>query len=334
MKQIFLIPTSALVAVCALSSCQKEEMSCTQLVQELTSVLQKVTDYDSAQAAAPRVEALMKRWQRAAGRPSALNSTALLRSVGTSEGAPEKEYVEALDALAEQIARVTASYPSLSHDGEIDEERLKRAVGAKGATKSAQAASELKLGEEYIATFKKKNTNFDGDANNTVCNFEPCFGSVDLKNALGIREEANSSLFVFDGEADVIATPEYTAPAAAESAAPAEDATGDSSDGEEPAADDSSDGEEPAADDSSDDEEPAADDSSDDEEPAADDSSDDEEPAADDSSDDEEPAADDSSDDEEPAADDSSDDEEPAAEDSGDDSLDDFSDGSDFDLGL
>ena len=300
MKQIFLIPTSALVAVCALSSCQKEEMSCTEIVNELTAVLQKVTDYDSAEAAAPRVEALMKRWQRAARRPVALNSTALLRSVSATPGAPEKDYVEALEALAEQVARVSASYPVLSYDGEIDEERLKRAVGAQGAIKRANAAAEVQKGELYIATYKAKNTDFNGDSNNTVCSFEPCYGSVNLKNALELRETPETGIFAFDGDDAVIATPEYTEPAggaepagdAATDAAAADatedgDSAGDDSTDEEPADDTT---EEPATDD----EEPADDEPAD-EEPA------DEEPA------DEEPA------DEEPAGEEPAD-EEPADE--------------------
>lgn len=302
MKQIFLIPTSALVAVCALSSCQKEEMSCTEIVNELTAVLQKVTDYDSAEAAAPRVEALMKRWQRASRRPVALNSTALLRSVSATPGAPEKDYVEALEALAEQIARVSASYPVVSYDGEIDEERLKRAVGVQGAIKRAEAASEVKKGELYIATYKAKNTDFNGDSNNTVCSFEPCYGSVNLKNALDLRETPETGIFAFDGDDAVIATPEYTEPAGGtepvgETAA-TDDTAADATEEGDSAGDDSAD-EEPA------DEEPAEDtteeDATDDEEPAADDSSD-EEPA------DEEPA------DEEPAEEESTDDEEPAEE--------------------
>ena len=300
MKQIFLIPTSALVAVCALSSCQKEEMSCTEIVNELTAVLQKVTDYDSAEAAAPRVEALMKRWQRAARRPIALNNTALLRSVSATPGSPEKDYVEALDALAEQVARVMASYPVVAYDGEIDEERLKRAVGTKGVVKRAGAAAEVKKGEEYIATYKAKNTDFDGDANNTVCSFEACYGSANLKNALDLRETPVTGVLEFDGDDAVIATPEYQEPAGgAEPAGDAAATEGDSADaseegdaaGDDSAADDSA-SDDSASDDSSDDlglddGEPA------DEEPA--DDSSDEEPA------DEEPA------DEEPADEDASD---------------------------
>lgn len=304
MKQIFLIPTSALVAVCALSSCQKEEMSCTEIVNELTAVLQKVTDYDSAEAAAPRVEALMKRWQRSARRSFALNGTALLRSVSATPGSPEKEYVEALEALSDQVARVMASYPVVAYDGEIDEERLKRAVGVNGAVKRADAAAEVKKGDAYIAKYSPKNTNFDGDANNTVCAFEPCYGSVNLKNALDLRETPVTGMMEFDGDEAIIPTPEYEEPAAGATAAEGDattetpedgDSAGDATDGEEPA-DDST--EDVATDDETPSDEEPADEEPADEEPA------DEEPA------DEEPA------DEEPA------DEEPADEDSSGDDLD------------
>ena len=115
MKQFLLIPTSALVAAIVMTSCQKEELSCTQLVNELTEVLQKVTDYDSAVAAAPRVEALMLRWQKAATRPIDFDGTSLHAS-SLDEG---KAYLEALEKLVEQVARVKASYPSTSYDGDI-----------------------------------------------------------------------------------------------------------------------------------------------------------------------------------------------------------------------
>ena len=319
MKQIFLIPTSALVAVCALSSCQKEEMSCTEIVNELTAVLQKVTAYDSAEAAAPRVEALMKRWQRSARRSFALNSTALLRSVSATPGSPEKEYVEALEALSDQVARVMASYPVVAYDGEIDEERLKRAVGVKGAVKRADAAAEVKKGEAYIAKYSPKNTNFDGDANNTVCSFEPCYGSVNLKNALDLSETPVTGMMEFDGDEAVIATPEYEEPAggaepAADAATEGDAATDAPEDGEtsdETPADD----EEPADDTTEDvaiDDDAPADEEPADEEPAGDEPAD-EEPA------DEEPA------DEEPA------DEEPADEEPSDDA--DSGDDIDMDFG-
>lgn len=335
MKQFLLIPTSALVAAVALTSCQKEELSCTQLATELTTLLQNVTDFDTAEAAAPRAEALMKRLVAAMGRPAGLGGSAL-HSSSLDEG---KALQEALDKLSEQLARIYSSYPSLTSDGEIDTERLKRAVGAAGATKRAEAAAELKKGEAYIAKYMKKNVSFDKDANNGVNGFAPCFGSTKLKDALDFREDPETSIWKFDGEADVIATPEYVAPAEGEAAAPAEgDAAEDGTD--EPAETDTTDEgdtEEPAADDS---EEPAADDSEettededsgdidvdvdvdvdvDDEEPAVEEETTDEEPAVEEETTDEEPAVEEETTEDEPAEEEETTDEEPAEEESGDD---------------
>lgn len=330
MKQFLLIPTSALVAAVALTSCQKEELSCTQLATELTTLLQNVTDFDTAEAAAPRAEALMKRLVAAMGRPAGLGGSAL-HSSSLDEG---KALQDALDKLSEQFARIYSSYPSLTSDGEIDTERLKRAVGAAGATKRAEAAAELKKGEAYIAKYMKKNVSFDKDANNGVNGFAPCFGSTKLKDALDFREDPETSIWKFDGEADVIATPEYVAPAEGEAAAPAEGDTAEDG-ADEPAETDTTDegdAEEPAADDS---EEPAADDSEettededsgdidvdvdvsvdvDDEEPAVEEETTDEEPAVEEETTDEEPAVEEETTDEEPAEEEETTDEEPAEE--------------------
>lgn len=330
MKQFLLIPTSALVAAVALTSCQKEELSCTQLATELTTLLQNVTDFDTAEAAAPRAEALMKRLVAAMGRPAGLGGSAL-HSSSLDEG---KALQDALNKLSEQLARIYSSYPSLTSDGEIDTERLKRAVGAAGATKRAEAAAELKKGEAYIAKYMKKNVSFDKDANNGVNGFAPCFGSTKLKDALDFREDPETSIWKFDGEADVIATPEYVAPAEGEAAAPAEGDTAEDG-ADEPAETDTTDegdAEEPAADDS---EEPAADDSEettededsgdidvdvdvsvdvDDEEPAVEEETTDEEPAVEEETTDEEPAVEEETTDEEPAVEEETTDEEPAEE--------------------
>lgn len=283
MKQFLLIPTSALVAAIVMTSCQKEELSCTQLVNELTEVLQKVTDYDSAVAAAPRVEALMLRWQKAATRPIDFDGTSLHAS-SLDEG---KAYLEALEKLVEQVARVKASYPSTSYDGDIDTERLTRAVGSGGVMKRPEAAAELKKGEAYIAKYQTNNTSFSGDANNSVNVFMECYGCAELKAALEIKAEPNpavSGVFAMDGEADKVATPEYVEPAGGEAAEGAEEPA----EGEEPAATD----EEPSVDEPAD-EEPADSEETTDEEPSADldlDVSVDEEEPADEEPADEEPA--------------------------------------------
>lgn len=330
MKQFLLIPTSALVAAVALTSCQKEELSCTQLATELTTLLQNVTDFDSAEAAAPRAEALMKRLVAAMGRPVDGDGSALHASAA-DEG---KALIEALDKLGEQMARVAASYPALTHDGEVDVERLKRAVGAAGATKRAEAAAEVKKGEAYIAKYMKKNVSFDKDANNGVNGFAPCYGSAKLKEALDFRAEPEASVWKFDGEADAVTTPEYTEPAGGEAAAaPAEEGDTPAEEGEEPAAEETTDdAEEPAADDS---EEPAeeddtasddsgldldvdvdisTDDEPADEEPAVEEETTEEEPAVEEETTDEEPAVEEETTEEEPAAEEETTDEEPVEE--------------------
>lgn len=341
MKQFLLIPTSALVAAVVLTSCQKEEQSCTQLVNELTTVLQNVTDYDSAAAAAPRVKALMLRWQKAAVRPIDFDGTSLYAS-SLDEG---KAYLSAIEKLAEQVARVKASYPALTHDGDIDVDRLKRAVGAAGAMKRPEAATEKKKGEAYLSTYEASGKSFDKDTNNTVNTFVECYGCADLKEALEITVKPNPAVggvFAIDGQADVIETPEYVEPAGGEDA-PAADGEADEPavDTDEPSVDETDDTDEPTDDtteetdetdsgdvsldldvdvdvDTTSDEEPAEEETTDeepaDEEPAVEETTDeepaDEEPA------DEEPVIEETTDDE-PAVEETTD-EEPAEEENSD----------------
>ncbi len=104
MKQFFLIPTCALVAAVTVTSCQREEKSCVELATELTTILKKVNDYESAEAAAPAVKVYMERLSAALGRPVAHGGSALYKS---ESGALKS----ALEDLAREIARVRASYP-------------------------------------------------------------------------------------------------------------------------------------------------------------------------------------------------------------------------------
>ena len=305
MKRFLLIPSLAFLAMSTLTSCQKEEKTALELTQELTAELQKITDYRTAEAAAPRVEVLNKRMQDAGVRAFAANDPALTRSMVDSEGSEGAAYSEALAQLAAEIGRVQASAPT-GDDGEIDRTRLILAVGAaNGSTPGAAAGERQKAGLAYI-----KDTTSSHETPGTLPEF---YGSDKLREALSYKADpASVSLVKMDSDEDVPAIP-----AAAE--LPEE---------EVPAADDSTD--EPAADDA-----PAADDSTDepaiDDEPATDDSTD--EPATDDSTDepsiDDEPAADDSSD--EPSLDDSGSDDLDVGDDAGDDSGDDIEIG---DLGL
>ena len=324
MKRFLLIPSLAFLAMSTLTSCQKEEKTALELTQELTAELQKISDYRTAEAAAPRVEVLNKRMQNAGVRAFAANDPALTRSMIDAEGSEGAAYSEALAQLAAEIGRIQASAPT-GEDGEIDRTCLILAVGAaNGSTPDAAAGDRQKAGMAYI-----KDTTSTHETPGTLPEY---YGSDKLREALSYKADPTSvSLTKMDTDEDVpaipaaVELPEEEVPAATEEETTTDDA---------PAADDSSD--EPSIDD-----EPAADDSSDepsiDDEPAADDSSDepsiDDEPAADDSSDepsiDEEPAADDSSD--EPSLDDSGSDDLDVGDDAGDDSGDDIEIG---DLGL
>ena len=331
MKRFLLIPSLAFLAVSTLTSCQKEEKTALELTQELTAELQKISDYRTAEAAAPRVEVLNKRMQNAGVRAFAANDPALTRSMIDAEGSEGAAYSEALAQLAAEIGRVQASAPT-GEDGEIDRTALVLAVGAaNGSTPGAAAGERQKAGMAYI-----KDTTSTHETPGTLPEY---YGSDKLREALSYKADpASVSLTKMDTDEDVpaipaaVELPEEEVPAATD---------------EEPAADDSSDepattDEEPAADDSTDEpsiDEPAADDSTEEpsiDEPAADDSTDEpsiDEPAADDSSDepsiDEEPAADDSSD--EPSLDDSGSDDLDVGDDAGEDSGDDIEIG---DLGL
>ncbi len=283
MKRFLLIPSFAFLAVSTLTSCQKEEKTALELTQELTAELQKVTDYRTAEAAAPRVEVLNKRMQNASVRPFALNETALTRSAEGTEGSEGAAYADALAQLAAEIGRVQASTPVAVADGDIDRDKLVLAVGAaNGSSVSASVAERKKAGLVYIQDTT--------GTHETPGNFAEYYGSDKLREALGYKADPSAvGMWKMDSEEDVPPVPAAVdVPEEEEAPADEETATDDS---ETPAADDT---EEPAADDTEEpsiDEEPAVDDTEEpsiDEEPAADDTEEpsiDEEPAADDSSD-------------------------------------------------
>ncbi|MBR5887896.1 MAG: hypothetical protein IKZ07_06775 [Akkermansia sp.] len=272
MKRFLLIPSLAFLAMSTLTSCQKEEKSALELTQELTAELQKVTDYRSAEAVAPRVEVLNKRMQNAGVRAFALNDPALTRSMVDAEGSEGAAYAEALAQLAAEIGRIQASAP-MGDNGEIDRTKLLLEVGAaNGASASAPAAERQKAGMAYI-----KDTT---STHETPGNLPEYYGSSKLKEALAYKADpASVPLTKMDSDEDVPAIP---APVdVPEEDVPAAD--------EEPAADDSSD-EEPAADDGGDEpstDEPSTDDGGD--EPSVDEPSVDEpsvdEPTVDDGGD-------------------------------------------------
>ncbi len=274
MKRFLFIPSCALLALSVLASCQKEEKSALELTQELTAELQKVTDYRTAEAAAPRVEALNKRLQDATVRTVAVGGTALLRSDQGDGGAA---FADATVKLAREVGRVLSSVPVATADGEVDTDRLVMSTGvAAGTEPGASASARMAAGKKFLM--------HDADKSHEAPpEFAACYGSDKLKEALSYKADpASAPILKFDSASDVPAIPEPVAveeeevPSAADVAAeePAEAAAEEE---DAPAADD-----EPAAattDDTDDlgitvDEEDTT--ASDDDEPASDDSSDEE----------------------------------------------------------
>lgn len=269
MKRFLLIPSFAFLALSALTSCQKEEKTALELTQELTAELQKVTDYRTAEAAAPRVEVLNKRMRNAGARAFALNDPALTRSMIDSEGSEGAAYAEALAQLAAEVGRIQASAP-VDSEGAIDRDRLMMAIGSvSGSSPDAPAGDRKKAGVAYI--------NDATSTHDTPGSLGEYYGSEKLRAALSYKADpASFALTKMDSDEDVpaipaaVEVPEEEIPADEEPATDDEPATTVS---DEPAADEPS-VDEPAADDS---DEPSIDDSSD--EPVIDDAGD--EPAVD-----------------------------------------------------
>lgn len=316
MKRFLSIPACALLALGALTSCQKEDQTALKLAEELTTELQKVTDYNSAEAVAPRVAAINKRFQNAGVRVFSVGGNALV-------GSDADAYAEAVCRLAREMGRVRSGKPMTDvESGEVDDVRLVRAVGvASGATMDTPAAEQLKQGQKVIYN--------DSDANaNTPPALPEYYGSKALTEALAyVANPAEFGPTRMDSAEDVPAIPEpveieESDDAAGLSVTPAEEAA------EEPAeepADDSSDSEEEVTDASADTEEETTDDS----EETTDDSGDDAEIGVDlgDDSDDasadtEEETTDDSGDDAEISVD-MGDDSDASSDDAGDVSSDD-----------
>ena len=286
MKRFLLIPSCALLAFGMLTSCQKEEKTAQQLAEELTAELQKVTDYKTAEAAAPRVEALNKRFQNASVRVFSADANALAASEANA-------YSDAVCRLVREMGRVQAGKPVTEADGEVDDASLVCAVGV-GAGAPAEAPAKDQFTKGQLYTY-----NADSESNNTPPAFAEYYGSQKLAGALSyVASTDDNGAFKFAGDEDVPAIPEAVEveretmsvssvmPAAEEPAAdeePAEEPAADEEPAEEPAADEEP-AEEPAAD-----KEPAEEAT---EEEPADGGEPTEEPAADEEAT-EEPAADD-----------------------------------------
>lgn len=250
MKRLLLIPSCALMALSTLTSCQKEDKTALELSQELTAELQKVVSYKTAEAAAPRVEALNKRFQNAGARVFAVGGSALSRSAGNS-GHEGDAYAESLAKLAREVGRIRASMPVATADGEVDRDRLVLAVGAaNGSSDDAPAVERKQKGVAYMQG--------ETETSETPGNFAEYYGSAKLKEALEFMvAPGNATNEVVEiPEPVTVEEEEIPADVPAEEPAASEEPATD----EEPAATEEESTEEPASTEDAG-EEPAADDS-------------------------------------------------------------------------
>ena len=269
MKRFLLLPSCALLAFGMLTSCQKEEKTAHQLAEELTAELQKVTDYATAEAVAPRVEALNKRFQNASVRVFSADNNALA-------GSDANAYSESVCRLAREMGRVQASKPVVEADGEVDDTALVCAVGV-GTGVSADASTTDQFTKGQLYTY-----NAESESNNNPPAFPEYYGSSKLAAALSyVASTSDHGAFKFASEEDVPAIPaavEVERAAAPDTSAPAEAEPAEEAEEAEEAAASDDEEEEPAADTEEDvaaDEEPAADEEAAGDEEATDDAADD-----------------------------------------------------------
>ncbi len=216
MKRFLLIPSCALLAFGMLTSCQKEDKTAQQLAEELTAELQKVTDYKTAEAVAPRVEALNKRFQNASVRVFSADANALA-------GSEANAYSDVVCRLVRELGRVQAGKPVAAADGEVDDNNLIRAVGVgAGVASSAPTKEQYTKGQLY--TF-----NSESESNNTPPALPEYYGSQKLAAALSyVASTDDNGAFKFASEEDVPAIPDAVdveaEPAPAVDPMPADDA--------------------------------------------------------------------------------------------------------------
>ncbi len=142
MKHLLLFPAIALASLVTLNSCTpeeeagmrvttKEEQSATDLLNQLSDVLDKVTDYKSAEAAAPKARELATKINRAKTTYAALNKTALARSYDSdNKGGETDAYVDATKRLVTEVGRVRSSIPALVTDrNTVNDDELIVALG-------------------------------------------------------------------------------------------------------------------------------------------------------------------------------------------------------------
>ncbi len=174
MKRFLLTPVCALLTLVSFTSCQKEDMNATDLARELTTELQKVTDYTSAQAAAPRVAAINKRYQDASVRLFALNETSLRKAAESSD-----QYVDSVLLLVQEIGRIRGSKPVTDYAGEIDGDEILMSIGQNQASEPFSLSDE----DSRIAgtTYMQNDAN---KAHETPGEIEQYYGSNELREAI------------------------------------------------------------------------------------------------------------------------------------------------------
>lgn len=267
MKHLLLFPAIAMASLVTLNSCTpeeeagmrvttNEEQSATDLLNQLSDVLDKVTDYKSAEAAAPKARELATKINRAKTTYAALNKTALARSYDSdNKGGETDAYVDATKRLVKEVGRVRSGIPTLVTDrNTVNDEELIIALGYGEENNNFNASRE----EIREAGFKY----LQNDADDTRDDKTPAFmgsyyRSPRMTEALGIlaldiltRSDENDDK---EGEPaggpSTLGAPAPAAPSTADK--PAETADKEAADtpaDETPAADADKDSEEPSFD--------------------------------------------------------------------------------------
>ncbi len=161
----------------------------------LVNELQTVVDTKTADAAAPRIAVINKRFQDAGIQVFALNGTALLRSSDRPS-----EYNDTLVTLVREMGRIRASKPVTSADGEVDRDALVKAVGAANAGDAQTDAQRAKAGTAYYKDSIDQSHSSAGE-------FSPYYGSSALAEALAYEADPSSAGTFTFGE-DVAPVPD------------------------------------------------------------------------------------------------------------------------------
>lgn len=159
-----------------------------ELANDLTHELQEITDSASAEDHAERVAVLNKRFLNASARAFAINGTPILKGADGSDS-PGDAYAEALKNLAREIGRVRASFPSATHDGDVDEKLLFIAIAkAQGANGTPDELRDA--GMRYMQ-------DTDNESHSTIPGerLPAYYGSDKLKDALEVPDDIQVGSF-------------------------------------------------------------------------------------------------------------------------------------------